>query len=289
MAASRPAGPVAFLYARLSYEESLQKCGDCEQKWQHTRGLQARCPKCGWTTHVDLPFSIDRQVEKMLAWCRAKWEPEHQPTLVVVEELGSGGKEFRQREEGRRILANLQRGDFLIVCRYARGWRNARDFHLTIADCERQGVSVVVIDECYDTSTAMGRFQVNLSVALAQLERDFASERTREAIAHRQKAGRVSGNHIRFGQMASICPKTGHKIVVDNPDELRLAAWIYEMKYDRHVDWHTLFVVARQLGFRSRTGKPYSLTFLRKIGMRAVALHAEGKLHHIRKATAPSH
>ena len=86
--------------------------------------------------------------------------------------------------------------------------------------------------------------------------------------------------------MATICRKTGHKIVVDNPDELRLAAWIYEMKYVRHVDWHTLFVVARQLGFRSRTGKPYSLTFLRKIGMRSVALHAEGKLHHIRKATA---
>lgn len=275
---SRPPGPVAFLYARLSYDESRQQCKKCQNRWHHTRGIVARCPKCGWQTPYDSPVSIERQVSKLTAWCRAKWEPEQQPTLVVVEELCSGFKEFKNRPEAARIAANMQKGDYLLVTRLARGWRNSKDFHMTIDECEKKGVDVIVIEEQYDTSTAMGKFIISLSAALAQLERDYASERVKQFNEQCRKTGRVSGNHIPFGSMATICQQTGKKIVVDNPDELRMAKWVYEMKYEKKVDWHTIYACAKRLGFVSRAGRAYTVGFLRKIGMKCNALKAAGKI-----------
>lgn len=277
----RPPGPVAFLYARLSYDESKATCATCGNEWQHTRGVTATCPKCGHQQPYDSPISVDRQADKMRAWCRAKWEPEHMPTLVVVEELHSGGKDFHRRPEGSRIISSMQKGDFLVICRIARGWRSARDFHNTVEECDNKGVSIAVVDDAFDMSTAMGRFVINLCVSLAQLEREQASERTKEFIKHRRQGGFCSGNHVPFGQMATICQKTGRKIVVDNPDELRMAKWIYEMKYLKHVEWHTIYAIANRMGFVNRAGRPYTISSLRRIGQRSAELWESGKLNKI--------
>jgi DNA invertase Pin-like site-specific DNA recombinase len=227
---------------------------------------------------VKSPHSIDRQVDKMLSWCKSRWSEEEKPTIVIVEELVSGFKEFQTREEGKRIIANMQKGDFLITCKYARGWRNSRDFHNTVAECERRGVTIIVIDESFDTSTAIGKFMVSLSVALAQLERDQTSERMREFHHHRRRQGRASGAGVPFGSMVTICQKTGHKIIVDNEDELRVAKWVWEMKYVKKVDWYSIAATAKQLGIVGRSGNAFSVTYLRKVGMRAAALKKAGKI-----------
>lgn len=276
---SRPPGPVAFLYARLSYEESRFTCSRCNHKWTHTRGLHANCPKCNEPHEVKSPYSIDRQVDKLTAWCKSRWsEPGTEPTIVIVEELMSGFKDFAKRDEGQRIVANMRRGDFIITCKYARGWRNSRDFHNTVAECEKRGVTIVVIDEMFDTSTAIGKFMVSLSVALAQLERDQTSERVKEFHHHRKSQGLASGAAVPFGQKVTICTKTGRKIVVDDPEELRVAKWVYEMKYKRKADWYSICAAAKQLGIVGRSGNPFTVTYLRKVGMRAVKLKESGKI-----------
>jgi hypothetical protein len=65
-----------------------------------------------------------------------------------------------------------------------------------LADSEADLVSIT---EKIDTTTGMGRFFFTTIAALAQLERDQISERTRLALAHkREMQERVSG-HIPYG------------------------------------------------------------------------------------------
>lgn len=282
MTSTRPPGPVAFLYARLSYEESLQRCAKCSKEWQHTRGTMATCPQCGHVSRIDLPNSVDRQTDRMRHWCKAKWSEEARPTLVEVPELGTGFKPFSQRPQAQQILANSQKGDFLVICKIDRGWRNCHDFHRTVNELERRGVTLMVVEEQFDTSTAMGRFMVSLSAALAQLERDRTSERTKAQIQWRKERGLCSGNHVKFGSKVTICPTTGLKVVVDDENELRMAKWIYEMRFVNQVPWDTLVIAAVQLGFRNRAGKPFNYNKLRDMGTEARKLFLAGKLDRVR-------
>lgn len=56
------------------------------------------------------------------------------------------------------------------------------------------GADLVSITEKIDTTTGMGRFFFTTIAALAQLERDQISERTKAALAHKRAKGeRVSG------------------------------------------------------------------------------------------------
>lgn len=281
MATTRPPGPVAFLYARLSFEECKQTCPQCEKEWAHTRGLVATCPRCGWQTPIDLPNSIERQADRMVHWCKARWDETTLPNLVLVPDLQTAFKSFMKREETTRVLANSKPGDHLILCKYDRGWRNSQDFHLTVRELDRLGITLVVVEEQYDTSTAIGRFMVNQSIALAQLERDRTSERTKAAIKWRRDQGLSSGNHTKFGTKVTICPKTGKKIVVDDLNELRMAKWIYEMRVVNGVPWDKIVIVAEQLGFRNRAGKPFNYNKLRDLGTEARKLQASGKLDHV--------
>lgn len=281
MATTRPPGPVAFLYARLSFEECKQTCPQCEKEWAHTRGLVATCPKCGWQTSIDVPNSIERQTDRMLYWCKAKWSEADCPKLVVVQELATGAKSFTRREKSAEILTNARQGDFIVVCKIDRGWRNSFDFHTTVNELERRGVTLMVIEEQVDMSTAMGRFIVSLSAGLAQLERDKVSERTKASIAWRKERGLSSGNHTKFGSKVTICPKTGKKIVVDDPNELRMAKWVYEMRFVNGVPWDKIVIAAKELGFVNRAGRPFNLQKLKDMGTEARKLQASGKLDHV--------
>jgi len=52
------------------------------------------------------------------------------------------------------------------------------------------GIFFHSIQETLDTQTAMGRFFFTLTAALAEMERGIVAERTKAALAHKEKQGR---------------------------------------------------------------------------------------------------
>ncbi|MDP1796962.1 MAG: recombinase family protein [Planctomycetaceae bacterium] len=242
----------------------------------------ATCPECGDQQDVRIPNSIEYQRERLLRYCEAKWMDGERPHIIIVPELVSTTlKAFDNRSESSKILNSIRKGDYFIACRLDRAWRSAHDFHKTFDLMHQRGVTVIMTEQSFDSSTAIGWAMASMSAVFAELERRNTSERTKQAIKSLRERGFSTGNHVKFGTRVGICQKTGKKIIVDDINELRMAKWVYIMRFVKRIPWETLVPVAEQLGFRNRAGKPFNYNKLKDMGTDARRLHRLGKLDQV--------
>ena len=99
-----------------------------------------------------------------------------------------GNFPFSERPKGREIFAALMPGDHLILPKIDRGFRSVHDGSITIHALHQRGVIVHIVDLRVDTTTPMGQFFLNTLLSMAQLERDFASQRTKEVLTALREA-----------------------------------------------------------------------------------------------------
>jgi DNA invertase Pin-like site-specific DNA recombinase len=110
---------------------------------------------------------------------------------VYVDHGVSGTATSRPRFDV--LLADLRRGDVVVVyslSRLSRGMRHLIDLGERF---EAEGIGLVSLTEQIDTSTAMGRFIYSMLAALAAMERDLLAERTRAGLEAARAAGKVGG------------------------------------------------------------------------------------------------
>jgi len=85
--------------------------------------------------------------------------------------------------------------DAVIVYKLDRLSRKVIDTLTLIETIEKAGVTFHSLNEKIDTGTAMGRFFLNITASLAQMERDLISERTKDAlqmkISRNERAGQI--------------------------------------------------------------------------------------------------
>lgn len=84
-----------------------------------------------------------------------------------------------EREGGGKLLADLQRGDRVLITKIDRAARNVDDLLGFVARIEEAGASVRFVDQDIDTSGAMGRF---ILAAIAELEAEIVRERRMESL-----------------------------------------------------------------------------------------------------------
>lgn len=116
----------------------------------------------------------------------------------VFSDVGSGSLKHRPRLDA--LLEQLRAGDTLVVWkldRLARSLINLIDVVLGLAE---RGVVVRSLTEPIDTATAMGRFQLQLLGALAELERGLIRERTRAGLEAARARGRTGGRPMAITQ-----------------------------------------------------------------------------------------
>ncbi len=137
-------------------------------------------------------ISLDNQKAKINAYCQL-----HDLDLTeVIEDAGKSGKNLN-REGVEALLAKIRRKEIeaVIVYKLDRLSRKVIDTLTLIETFEKAEISFHSLNEKIDTSTAMGRFFLNITASLAQMERDLISERTRDAlqlkIANKQRAGQI--------------------------------------------------------------------------------------------------
>lgn len=125
----------------------------------------------------------------------------------VIREEGTSAKSL-DREGMNRLLKMVDAGkvEAVIVYKLDRLSRKTIDTLNLIELLEAKGVAFHSISEKVDTKSATGRFFLTIISAIAQMERDVISERTRDALAHKKANGewiggvpfgfKVKGNHL---------------------------------------------------------------------------------------------
>ncbi|GAB6092742.1 recombinase family protein [Furfurilactobacillus curtus] len=120
------------------------------------------------TNHQDLGIEFQRQAV-------SKFHPEQ-----IFSEQVSGRKS--SRPELTKALACLEEGDTLLVYKLDRLGRSVRQLVNIVAELDERGARFRSIHDNLDTGTTNGRFMFNMLSAVAELEADMISERTRDAL-----------------------------------------------------------------------------------------------------------
>ena len=124
--------------------------------------------------------SLDIQLEKL------------QRCDKVFSEKKSGTS-TKNREAFKLCLNYLREGDQLIVTRLDRLARSVNDLSKLTEMFQKEGIDLVVLDQCIDTSTSTGKLLFHMLGAIAEFENDLRKERQIEGIEKAQRKG------IRFG------------------------------------------------------------------------------------------
>ncbi len=117
-------------------------------------------------------FSLDAQVKRLEAYCRARgWK-----IFKVYVEEGQSGRDTR-RPAYQEMMADRDDWDLILVLKMDRIHRNSVNFTLMMDELRRHGKEFNSIQESFDTTTAMGRFVMDIMQRIAQLESEQIGER----------------------------------------------------------------------------------------------------------------
>jgi DNA invertase Pin-like site-specific DNA recombinase len=167
-------------------------------------------------------FSLDAQLDKLRAYCTARdW-------IIAGEYIDDGysGRNTR-RPAYQRLLDDLTKWDMLLVIKMDRIHRNSKNFMLMMENLKKHEKEFVSMTESLDTSTAMGRFVMDIIQRIAQLESEQIGERVYDGMA--QKA-RTNGGNLGFNIPYGY--NYVNKKLVINREEANNVKYIFNMYLD---------------------------------------------------------
>jgi len=130
-------------------------------------------------------FSLDAQRERLRAFCHAQ-------NWTVAKEYVDDGHSGRdvKRPAYQAMMAEREGWDKVLVIKMDRIHRNSRNFMEMMDDLREWGKDFVSATESLDTSTAMGRFVMDIIQRIAQLESEQIGERVYMGMAQKHKQGK---------------------------------------------------------------------------------------------------
>lgn len=140
-------------------------------------------------------FSLDAQLDKLRSYCKARgWE--------IAGEYVDDGYSGRNtnRPAYQKMMQNMDRWDAILVIKMDRIHRNSKNFMLMMDQLRANGKEFVSMTESLDTSTAMGRFVMDIIQRIAQLESEQIGERVYIGMEQKAKMGDgILGFNIPYG------------------------------------------------------------------------------------------
>lgn len=128
--------------------------------------------------------TLEQQIQPCIDFCKSKgWE------YLVFEEKASGAKETRPQLDIMMQGIRARQAEAIVVYKLDRLGRSLKHLLQLTEEFNNKGVSFISISEGFDTSTPMGRFGVSIMGALAQMERELISERTRQKLKYLKDSG----------------------------------------------------------------------------------------------------
>jgi DNA invertase Pin-like site-specific DNA recombinase len=142
--------------------------------------------------------SIDAQQDRISAYAVACG---HEIVATEIDAGVSGCVVPEKRAGLLRALAHIKsRGaDGILVYKIDRLSRSVEDTLRLVKDAKRRQWHLVSVCEHIDTSTAFGKFVLDVLASLAEMERNQISERTQMALGRVAREGRARSGRLPFG------------------------------------------------------------------------------------------
>lgn len=199
--------------------------------------------------------SLEAQEDKI-----KKYADLHNLELIgVISDEGKSGKDLNREGVQKVISLCKDRSvDHLVVYKMDRLTRRTLDLLTLVEEVFKpSNVQFHSITEKIDTSTAQGKFFLTITGAMAQMERDLISERTREALQYKISKGELVGSPpLGFEAIEKELRKT--------QDELVVVQEIFKMKRGRGKNKLSLRQISNRLNEQmiptKRGGKWYAGT-----------------------------
>jgi DNA invertase Pin-like site-specific DNA recombinase len=179
----------------------------------------------------DEGLSIRAQERKIRSYCKL-----HEQKLVTVESdtARSGGRIDRPGLQ--RVLSALTAGDAdgIIVVKLDRLTRSTVDLGTLVADyfAPDKPYRLVSVTDNIDTVTAGGRLVANVLMAVAQWEREAASERTSAVKEYKRQRGEFLGGEPPYGYRVEgkmLVPDEEEREVMSTAKDMR-TRWGYSLQ-----------------------------------------------------------
>ena len=164
-------------------------------------------------------YSLDAQTKRLKAYCNVRgWE-----VADVYRDEGFSGRKT-DRPEYQRMLRESDKWDLILVLKMDRIHRNSVNFTMMMDELRRMCKEFNSVQEKFDTTTAMGRFVMDIMQRIAQLESEQIGERVKIGMVRKAQCG--TGN-LGSGHPYGYVYSKGSLIVV--PNEAETVRNIYDM------------------------------------------------------------
>lgn len=167
-------------------------------------------------------FSLENQIEKLRSYCIAKdW--------TIVKEYQDGGYSGRntKRPNYNQMLQDLSKFDAIVVYKMDRIHRNQKNFIAMMGELRKHNKEFISMQESFDTSTAMGRFVMNILQLIAQLESEQIGERV--AVAMETKAKDLTAGFIGHRTAYGYTWDNKKEIFKEDPEKLEIVKKAFDL------------------------------------------------------------
>jgi len=174
-------------------------------------------------------FSLESQKERLRSYCEARGWVIYQ----IYTDAGKSGRNTTRRPAYQKMLNDIDKWDGILVIKMDRIHRNQKNFTTMMQQLRKKDKEFISMSESLDTSTAMGRFVMDIISRIAQLESEQTGERV--FIGMKQKANQDGsgyiGGRVPYGYRMDKSNPRKHKIV-EVPKELEIVKQAFQLYAD---------------------------------------------------------
>lgn len=205
-------------------------------------------------------YSIDAQKMILEDYCVAEgWD-----VVAVYEDDGYSGRNTK-RPAYRRMMAEIDTWDVIVVIKMDRIHRNSRNFMNMMEELNSKGKMFVSSSEALDTTNALGRFVVDMIQRIAQLESEQIGERT--YVGMREKAETLEDSES-YKRTMGFTPPFGYRItdgsLEADPDEFPIVSEMFD-SYLSGMSMDAICYDLNRSGNLTRKGNPWNKYNLRNV------------------------
>lgn len=199
------------------------------------------------TVQAEQGVSLENQADKIKAYCSFN---DLDLVDVVVDE-GISAKNLKSRPQAKTLIDRAKSEKLaVVVYKLDRMFRNTVDSIITIESLEKTGVPFHSINEKLDTGSAMGKFFMTMISAMAELERNVISERTKDALSFRKSQGKRVGNITFDYQLGD------NQDLIKDPQEQKILR-VIRKHHKQGLSFQKIADLLNSKGFSTRKGSPF--------------------------------
>lgn len=131
----------------------------------------------------------DQDADKQEAACREACNRQGHEIFGAYKDVSSGMKTSRPAFD--RMLSDMRlwKFDCIMVTKLDRIGRSLQHILALFDEFNSKGVHFIAVTQNIDTSSSIGKFQLQMLGAFAEFERNIISERTKEGLKFKKKMG----------------------------------------------------------------------------------------------------